>query len=320
MALGSNRWKLGLFVIVGIALSLAALVVFGARKWNDKTVSYFSFFDESVQGLEPGSPVKFRGVTIGRVAVIEVAEDHRHVQVELDLTQAQLDRLGLNALRRPDRKSLAASKLRVQLAQTGITGVKFVLLDFFEGSAQAARPLPFRTPENTLPTTPSTLKTLEDSVTRATDRFPEIAEALLGTVTRLNTLLDNVDKAALPSRASDMLGSATAAMTELRDQVKGLHAAELAAHAERDLAQLERTLKGVDRILVRLESDQGLLRSAERTANSLDELARGAQSVGPEMELTLREVRGAARSIRRFADDLERDPDMLLKGRATASP
>ena len=59
--------------------------------------------------------------------------------------------------------------------------------------------------------------------------------------------------------------------------------------------------------------------NAERATNSLNEVARGAQAVGPEMELTLREVRGAAHSIRRLADQLERDPDMLVKGRATAA-
>jgi hypothetical protein len=67
-----------------------------------------------------------------------------------------------------------------------------------------------------------------------------------------------------------------------------------------------------------LDSEQGLMRSAERAADSLNEVARGAQSVGPEFELTLREVRNAARSIRHFSDSLERDPDMLLKGRASA--
>jgi hypothetical protein len=56
--------------------------------------------------------------------------------------------------------------------------------------------------------------------------------------------------------------------------------------------------------------------SAQRTVDSLGEVARGAHSLGPELELTLRDVRGAARSIRRFADALEQDPDMLLKGRA----
>jgi paraquat-inducible protein B len=34
------------------------------------------------------------------------------------------------------------------------------------------------------------------------------------------------------------------------------------------------------------------------------------------MEETLRDVQEAAKSIRKLADALERDPDMLLKGKA----
>ena len=77
MAVGTNRWKLGLFVLLGMGLALAAIVLLGARNFNEKTVTYLTFFDESVQGLDAGSPVKFRGVTIGRVATIDVAPDHR---------------------------------------------------------------------------------------------------------------------------------------------------------------------------------------------------------------------------------------------------
>jgi paraquat-inducible protein B len=320
MAVGTNRWKLGFFVILGTGLALAALVVFGARHWNERTVSYVAFFDESVQGLEAGSPVKFRGVTVGRVAAIEVAPDHRHVQVEIELSVEQLDRLSLGSLRHPNNGFAAASKLRVQLAQTGITGVKFMLLDFFDGSAGPPPVLPFPAPRNTIPTTPSTMKNLEDSVVRAANQFPDIATALLGSVNKLNALMDSVEKERLPGRASSTLTATDSVLSELKDQIQGLHAAQLSAHAEQDLAQLERTLQGVDRVLVRLESDKGLVQSAERAANSLNEVARGAQAIGPEVELTLREVRGAARSIRRFADTLERDPDMLLKGRAEATP
>lgn len=320
MAVGTNRWKLGLFVLTGIALAVVAVVVFGARSFNQKTVTFFAFFDESVQGLDPGSPVKFRGVTIGRVAAIDVAPDHRHVQVELDLSSEKLEHLDLRVLRRPDPKELSSGNLRVQLAQTGITGVKFVLLDFFDQHAERPAALPFRAPPNTLPAMPSMFKSLEDSVTRATDRVPEIADALLGTVTRLNAVLDSVGRENLPGRTTTLLNSADSAMVELKHELESVHAAELSAHVDRDLAAIEQTLKGIDRLVARLDSDKGLVGSAERAANSLDNLARGAQSVGPEMELTLREVRATARSIRRFTDDLERDPDMLLKGRASAAP
>jgi len=67
-------------------------------------------------------------------------------------------------------------------------------------------------------------------------------------------------------------------------------------------------------LLDRFTGEKGLIGGAERSLDSIAEMARGAQSLGPELEVTLRDVQGAARSIRRFADALERDPDMLLKG------
>jgi ABC-type transporter Mla subunit MlaD len=319
MAVGTNRWKLGLFVIVGFALVIAAIIVLGAQHWNDRTVAYYSFFDESVQGLDLGSPVKYRGVTIGRVAAIDVAPDHRHVQVTSELSLAQLDHAGLHAKGREKDALAMQPKLRVQLSQTGITGVKFILLDFFETSGPPEPPLPFKTPPNTILTTPSTMKNLEDSVTRAANQFPDIASALLGTVSKLNALMDNVEEQRLPERAAGTLGDASSAMKELNAQLAALHAGELAAHAQQSLTELNQTLASVNHILQRMDSDQGLMRSAERAANSVNEVARGAQTVGPELELTLRDMRGAARSVKRFVDELERDPDMLLKGKAAAS-
>jgi phospholipid/cholesterol/gamma-HCH transport system substrate-binding protein len=317
MAVGTNHWKLGLFVIIGVGLALAALVVLGARSWNDKTVSYASFFDESVQGLEVGSPVKFRGVTIGRVSAIDVALDHRHVQVTSELLVEQLGRLDLR-LDHSGARSPAEVGLRMQLAQTGITGVKFMLLDYFDGKAYPPTILPFKVPSNTIPSTPSTMKNLEDSVVRTANQFPSIAGALLGTVTQLNSLMAQVDREQLPSHATTTLAEANALLKDLRAQVQALNAGALSTHAEQSMSAFNQTLANTDRLLARLESDKGVLRSAERAANSMNEVARGAQTVGPELELTLREVRDAARSVHRFVDALERDPDMLLKGRAEA--
>lgn len=318
MAVGTNRYKLGLFVITGTMLALAAVVVLGARRWNVKTVTYYTFFDESVQGLEIGSSVKFRGVNIGRVSAIDVAPDQRHVRVSNELSVADTGRFRLGVPGHDDGKLAFRPKLRAQLAQTGITGVKFILFDFFE-DAEPPEALSFPVPPNTIPATPSTMKSLEDSVVRATHQFPDIAAALLGTASKLNVVMDGIEEQRIPARTGDTLNEANAAMRELRTQLEAVKAGELSAHVERELTALDATLKSANSLLERLDGDKGVMRSAARAADSIDEVARGAQSVGPELELTLREVRGAAHSIRHFADALDREPDMLLKGRAAVS-
>ncbi len=313
MAVGTNRWKLGLFVLTGVAIAIGALLLLGARALSQKTVEFVSFFDESVQGLELGSPVKFRGVTVGRVAQIDIAENLRHVQVTSELSVEQVGKLRL-AVR--ENGTLLHPDMRVQLAQTGITGVKFLLIDFFDSTTNPVVPLPFKPPANYIPTASSTMKNLEDSVTKTANRFPEIADDAAKAVAQVRLVAEQIQAGKLPERGAETLSHANDALRELNTQLKAVNAAQLSAEAEKNLKEFNGVLVRTNALLTRLDSEQGLFRNAERSADAIGEVARNARSLGPELELTLREIRGAARSIKRLADELERDPDMLLKGRA----
>jgi hypothetical protein len=52
MAALQNHWKLGLFVVAGLAVALTAVALLGARSLQRDVGLYVSYFDESVQGLE----------------------------------------------------------------------------------------------------------------------------------------------------------------------------------------------------------------------------------------------------------------------------
>lgn len=316
MAVGTNRWKLGLFVIVGFGVALAALLLLGARSWGKKTVEVVSYFDESVQGLEFGSPVKYRGVTVGRVSGIDIARDLRHVQVISELSVEKVSHLNLGVSGGGLKTSKIPPELRVQLAQTGITGVRFVLIDFFDPKSNPVQALPFETPSNYIPTAASTMKNLEDTVTRTASRFPEIADEAVRAVTQVRMVAEQIQAGRLPDRAIETMGQANASLSELTTQLKAFNAAQLSSEAEKNLKEFNGVLIRTNALLSRLDGEQGLFHHAERSADAIGEVARGARSLGPELELTLREVRGAAHSIKRLADDLDRDPDMLLKGRA----
>ena len=316
MAVGTNRWKLGLFVIVGIGVALAALLLLGARSWGKKTVEVVSYFDESVQGLEQGTSVKFRGVTVGRVSAIDIARDLRHVQVTSELSVEKVSRLDLGLSGNKLKRNKIPPDLRVQLAQTGITGVRFVLIDFFDPKSNPVEPLPFETPSNYIPTASSTMKNLEDTFTKTANRFPEIADEAARAMTQIRVVAEQIQAGRLPDRATETMNQANASLSELTKQLKALNAGGLSSEADKNLKEFNGVLVRTNALLARLDGEQGLFHNAERSADAIGEVARGARSLGPELELTLREVRAAAHSIKRLADDLDRDPDMLLKGRA----
>lgn len=147
MATPTNHWKLGLFVVVGFALALGAVGWLGASSLRRDVGRYVSYFDK--KWYRP------RGRLADQVSRRDDrqlqqdrhrAPDHRHVEVTSELGNAELTRLGLDIVPGPVLAGVPLrlqqqSDLRVQLASSGLTGVKFLQLDFF---SVATNPRPCR--------------------------------------------------------------------------------------------------------------------------------------------------------------------------------
>src|SRR5512137_3141256 len=85
MSLKANYFKLGLFVI-GAVVSLAILlVIIGSGRAFQQKITIETYFNESVQGLDIGSKVKYRGVVIGEVTKIGFT----YTRYQLDIPMAQ---------------------------------------------------------------------------------------------------------------------------------------------------------------------------------------------------------------------------------------
>ena len=120
----TNRWKLGLFVVVGLGVMTAGLALLGAARFTRPVFRAVTYFDESVQGLEVGSPVKYRGVLIGTVEEISIAPNLRHVKVAADVYLDTLEQLGITrpAGEVPVEQDYVPIGVRAQLVASGITG------------------------------------------------------------------------------------------------------------------------------------------------------------------------------------------------------
>jgi ABC-type transporter Mla subunit MlaD len=316
MSAPTNHWKLGLFVVVGFALTAAVIAVLGARSMHKETVQYKTYFDESVQGLDVGSPVKYRGVTVGTVDAIDVAQDQRHVEVSLDLGVNTLDQLHLAERHGRKIKITVPPDLRTQLGSSGITGVKYIAIDFFVVADNPPPQLPFPVAENYIPAAPSTMKNLEDSVTKAVNKCPDLVNSILVVLTQVSALLEDIEKRHLPERFEVVLKNAASVMALAEARIAAVDTAKLSSKTEATLDGLNGAVSKLDTLLGKLQSDKGLFMSAQRTSDALGDVARNTKALGPGLEDTLREISGAAQSVRRLADALERDPDMLIKGRA----
>ena len=78
MSKPANKKTIGAFVVAGLTLAVAAIVVFGSGKFFTKQDSVVAFFEGSVKGLRIGAPVVFRGVTIGEVVEMMILTDRQN--------------------------------------------------------------------------------------------------------------------------------------------------------------------------------------------------------------------------------------------------
>ncbi|HEY4243215.1 MAG TPA: MlaD family protein [Kofleriaceae bacterium] len=285
-------FKLGLFALAAIASFVVAVLALGMHGRAAPSREYHTLFDETVQGLDIGAPLKYRGVEIGHVARIEIAADRRRVDVAFAVDARAADRLSLDA----------APTLRAQLAGQGLTGVKFVDLDL--GDAVVPPP-----PRGYFASAPSLGKQLEAAGTQLGHSLPLLVDDARATLHRADALLD------------DLRGDAphlVAALDEARATLHG--ATQLVPRAGAALAKLEAlagdasAAAGSIRRLVEHVDESGLAASATRATDAAGELGHRLLDSSDSLDGTLRDLGDAARAIRDLLGELEREPDMLVKG------
>jgi paraquat-inducible protein B len=312
----TNHWKVGLFVLSGVVLALCALVFLGVESLRNDHVRYHTYFDEPVQGLDVGAPIEFRGVKVGQVADIRIASDRRHVDVVLALFTDNLRGLGIaDGEDEDDTRMSVPPDLRVLMAMQGVTGQKTLQIDFVDPKRTPAPTLPFTPDKNYIPSAPSIMTKIQDSVATAVDRVPEMADALAAMAKRADRILADFEEAKLAERTTAALIRADQAFASMEAGFEGAALGKVSAQAQATFASLDATIQRANAVIARLDGDTGLLASVQRASNALGDAVTTAP-LGEELASTLREFQEAAASVRRLADALERNPDMLLKGRA----
>lgn len=352
--LKTNRWKLGLFVAVGLAGLVGAAFWIGAATLNREVIQAVTYFDESVVGLDLGSPVRFRGVTIGTVSDIRVAPDRRHLEVTSTVFVDRLRKLGLVGNGGSAEQEFLQPTLRAQLVSPGITGIKSVAIDYFDPVRVPPPPLEFEMPRNYLPAAPSTLKSVEDAIASTVDQMPGFGTQVITLLTQLNRVLEQVAAADLPKQTQGLIARATEfldAARKLTDSLDGtmreLAVGDMSQQARDTLAELRATFADLRTILADVQQGEGPLADVTaRATNVLDALeravvdadvpatseslraagdslavtARDAGAATRDLERTLSVLRDAADSVRELSEVLQRDPGSVLYGRSYAGP
>ena len=89
MATEARKFRVGVFTLVAVAILIGTIIWLGASRFFERTLRLDTYFSESVQGLEPGAAVKYRGVPSGRVEEIRIAPDGDLIEVVMSMDPDQ---------------------------------------------------------------------------------------------------------------------------------------------------------------------------------------------------------------------------------------
>ena len=275
MAKQKTNLIIGLFVILGVLMGVVAIIWVGATSYFQKGSTYVSYFDESVQGLQLNSAVKFRGVDVGLVESIRVAPDNRHIGVVMKINM------------RDDLQKTAVA----QLQAAGITGIMFVGLDLIKpGEPNYSPKIDFPSEYPIIASRSSEMQRLMAGANEIVEKFNKIdakgiSDQLIATTKaaeelikgkQVTSILVRVDAAAgnldrLTARADKVLGEAglDKTLAETREAVKGAQAMLATINNEILAMKLPATLEEAREIGRELQATSNNLRQSSETLEML---------------------------------------------------
>jgi len=307
MAKQASKMMIGGFLIIALFLLIAGLVVFGTTKFFTKTQKFVLYFNESVKGLDVGSPVLFKGVAVGSVINIDVIADPIKLQADIPvIIQIESDHF---KFRKPDETLPPQTDMPLLIEkgfrgvltmQSLITGKLLIELDFYPGTPLILKNIDKEYIE--IPTIPSTTSRLAQALDKLD--LEAVQEKLESALDGIGNLTNNPDLAASIRHLKETLRDARKLVSRVDRQVDPL------------AQDTKKTVKDIGKLARDLDTWVGeLAPSLEKTLSAMKGVISDDAPLIVEMDNTLKAISAASRSFRHLADYLEQHPEALIRGK-----
>ncbi len=311
---------IGAFVVGALALLVIAVIAFGSGQLFRHSKEFVLYFDGSVNGLHIGAPVKLKGVEIGSVKniLLQIEKGMKVNKIPV-IIQIDLEKLtsrgatGAEAMDPKAFKEIIDQGLRGQLqTESLVTGVLYVGLDLFPGAPLNLVQKPdgdYKYPE--IPTVPTELEQVQDTVTRIINKLEEIDfKAMINSVTKAS---DGVSQLVNSPALKSILQSLDQDMPQLREAISDFR--RFTATATNNVGNVSADLRQTLTVAQStIEQFAATMKEAQATIVSVRATIDPDSPAFYELTKSLREVSGAARSLRVLANTLDRNPQALISG------
>jgi len=318
--------------LAGLLLGAAALVLFGAGKFFEKTSNILLYFDQSANGLLVGSEVRFGGVLIGRVSSIKILIDPKRnrkiIPVVVQLSTKDLADIGSTSgdgidLTTEDgvHKAVAEGLYARMKQQSLLTGKLYIEFDIAPSAEVFTYQPDVKSPYPIVPTLGMEMDELIAGVADGLKKFNSLDLGI--TIKELRDVLDTTKTQIAALNVKEINDNLMGITTDVRTLVSNKKLAKAIDSLDETLAGIDVLTKkanqGFDPLLKDVEkvlqhADAGLHKIEEATTD----IARVTNPRAPmlmRLQNVLVEVERAARSVKELSNDLKQNPNEIILGK-----
>jgi phospholipid/cholesterol/gamma-HCH transport system substrate-binding protein/paraquat-inducible protein B len=317
MSAKTNYYKIGVFVIVGFIIVVIGIIVFGAGKFFRAKVTIETYFNQSVQGLDVGAPLKFQGVQIGNVSEISFVFNYYNTEYDYVLVRAEiypelvgprLSRGGiLPELERKDLlKAMIDKGLRLELASQGVTGVAFLNMLYLDPKRYTPLKIDWEPDYFYVPSAPGTITLITQALEDLTQTIQSID--IKGIADKVDLLLVNTNKVVEDAQVAAVSQDIRRLVASLENNSKRLDAIMGSEEVQQSLKDASKALQNIN------VASQELPRTIAEFNRGLSSLNTFTASQQQEIEIILDEIRRVSENLSELMDTARKYPSWVLFG------
>lgn len=312
-----NKTAIGAFVAVFCVLLFAGIIFFGSISFSNNALQFVIYPEDSVNGLDIGSSVKFKGVKVGSVKSIRMHIDGRSVNdvfvpviIEIDNTFSTAKDGAFDEAKFAD---VVRQGLRAKLQLTSVvTGLLYVDLDFVPDSPIVLRGNRELVDLPEIPTIPSNTSQMMKAVgvilqDVADADFSALSAQMRKTVERIDRGLAEIEFEKINGNVVRITDSAAALLEDPELKAASANVSRLL----RDIDALTENVSGqVDPVARELRTSLAEMRSTLAEISGAIQTFRKTLttqqgSIGQELNDALVQINDAARAVRALAEYLQ---------------
>jgi phospholipid/cholesterol/gamma-HCH transport system substrate-binding protein len=298
MSTKSSKFLIGLFVIVGLLILAATIIWVGASRILMKGSFYAAYFDESVQGLQVDSAIKYRGVEIGKVQSIDVAPDYRLVEVIMKI----------------DLEGDLQHHTIASLKTAGITGIVFIELDRIQADELSNSPkLSFKSDYPVIPSRRSEISRFLSDTSVIMQNIKDID--FKGISTNLKNTTQAIENFVKGKRINNIIDHLESTSANLDETIVKINKTIAEGKVDRAINEALGILSDARKLIGQAKNEIDTLKlreKADRADAILGDIDKQTKSITSDLQDTSQNLRMTSENLQKLSDSLNRDPSNLI--------